>query len=61
MPAGDKCREFQAALYACKRSIGLMPEQCYPRTYDGACDTHEHAFKKCLAYVANCTRRQAAV
>ena len=53
MPAGDKCREFQAALYACKRSIGLMPEQCYPRTYDGACDTHEHAFKKCLAYVAN--------
>ena len=56
----DACRRAVSALHECKRSIGLQPRQCYPRTgYKGTCDELEFGLKKCLAMQAD--SRDAAV
>lgn len=54
-----QCASAQSALFACKRAIGLHPQQCYPVGYKGDCDDHELEYKKCLAHVAD--PRDAAV
>ena len=47
--AMDFCKDKVAALHACKRAIGLFPEQCYATSYKGTCDAAEYELKKCLA------------
>ena len=48
------CNAAESALDACKKSIGLLPKQCYPRQgYDGRCDSLEFELKKCRAFDAN--------
>ena len=54
------CSKPLAALDACKRELGLLPKQCYPRHgYDGRCDVAEFELKRCRAYDAS--PRDAAV
>ena len=56
----DACSTALAALEACKRELGLLPKQCYPRSgYNGQCDKAEFELKRCRAYDAN--PRDAAV
>jgi len=48
------CSESVSALHACKQSVGLLPNQCYPPTsYSGQCDANEVALKQCMAYAAD--------
>ena len=47
------CADVQRALHACKRSIGLLPGQCYPKGYKNTCDAEEFAYKRCLAFAAD--------
>ena len=50
----EACTEAMRALHACKRALGLQPNQCYPgKGYGGECDRSEAEFKRCLAYVAD--------
>lgn len=50
----DPCKDAMDALHKCKRDIGLLPRQCYPRSgYKGECDMAEYTYKRCLAFAAN--------
>ena len=56
MPDRDQfrgCTSQQQTLHACKRSLGLLPNQCYPPKYGGDCDKAEFEYKRCLAFAAN--------
>ena len=43
------CYTVLAQRDACKQSLGLKPESCYPAGYAGECGELEHALRKCLA------------
>ena len=55
----SECRDILLARDACKASLGLAPESCYPASYADECGATEHALRKCLAF-ASC-RKHAAV
>ena len=44
------CAPVQQALFECKRTIGLLPNQCYPVKYSGECDQVEYDYKKCISF-----------
>jgi len=57
MPAPSKeahqvCAPAQKALYDCKASLGLLPQQCY-KPKGGTCDSEEFQLKKCLSFLYN--------
>ena len=48
------CTNTLDALHRCKRELGLMPSQCYPRkSYSGACDAAEFELKRCMAHAVD--------
>jgi hypothetical protein len=54
MPSYKECTSQQQALFACKRALGLLPQQCYPvNGYKNECDQAEFQYKMCLASVAS--------
>ena len=50
----ESCAAVMQQLHACKRSIGLLPMQCYPpQRGTSSCEKQEYEFKKCLAHAVD--------
>ena len=49
--AGHVCFYEQQQIEACRKSIGMGPNECYnPDTYKGQCHKEERDLKRCVAF-----------